>query len=309
MEECMRVFVTGASGHVGSAVVPELLKAGHRVVALARTDAAAVALEKTGSEVWRGDLGDAEGLARAASEADGVIHLAYRHDLAFSGSPDGFAEAARVDLEVTRVLGRALAGTGKPLVTTAGTAMFALHGESRWVTEDVVLPQGHRVDAENLTVGFASQGVRSAVIRLAPTVHSTLDHNGFVPMLIALARKNGFAAFVGNGENVWNAVHTLDAARLYRMVLEGTPAGSRWHAVAEEAVTFRTIAQTIGDRLGVPTKSLKPEEAPAYFGGFSAFAQLHCPASSDRTREALGWEPVQLTLVEDLKGDHYFRER
>lgn len=303
----MKVFVTGASGHIGSALVPELLKAGHAVVGLARSDPGAAALEAAGALVWKGDLSDLDGLAQAASEADGVVHLAYRHDLSLSGRPEGFAEAAQVDLEVTQALGRALEGSGKPLVTTTGTALFALRGVHHRVTEADALDQGHRVDSENYTVGLASRGVRAAVVRLAPTVHSSLDRRGFVPMLVALARRQGFAAYIGDGANVWNAVHTLDAARLYRLVLEGAQAGTRWHAVAEEAVTFRSIAQAIGDGLGLPTRSLAAEQASEYFGGFAAFARLHCWASSSQTQAALGWRPHQPSLIDDLTEGHYFR--
>jgi len=304
----MKVFVTGATGHVGSAVVPELLNAGHSVVGLARSEGAEAALKAAGAAVWRGDLGDLDGLARAATEADGVIHLAYRHDLAFSGLPQGFAEAARVDLEVVKAMGAALAGTNKPLVITSGTAILALHGEGQKVTEADFLPRGPRVDCENWAVGLAAQGVRSAVVRLAPSVHSTLDHHGFLAMLVALVRKNGFAAYVGTGDNVWNAVHTLDAARLYRLVLEGASAGTRWHAAAEEELPFRSIAEAIGAKLGLPIRSLSPEEAPGYFGGFLNFGQMNCPASSAHTRATLGWTPTHNTLLEDLALPHYFSQ-
>lgn len=304
----MRVFVTGASGHVGSAVVPELLNAGHQVVGLARSEAAEAALQAAGAKAWRGDLGDLDGLAKAASEADGVIHLAYRHDLAFGGQPDGFAAAAQVDLSAVKAMGAALAGTNKPLVITTGTALLAMHGEPRKVTEFDTLPQGPRVDCENWTVGLAPQGVRSAVVRLAPSVHSTLDHHGFLAMLVALARKNGFSAFIGTGANGWNAVHTRDAARLYRLVLEGAPAGTRWHAVAEEEVPFRSIAEAIGAQLGLPVRSLGPDEAPGYFGGFLNFGRLNCPASSAHTRATLGWAPTHNTILEDLALPHYFRQ-
>ena len=305
----MRVLVTGASGHVGSAMVPELLSAGHRVLGLARSEAAEATLKAAGAEVVRGDLGDLEGLGRAAASSDGVIHLAYRHDLAFGPHPDGFAEAARIDLAVSKALGEALKGTGKPLVTTSGTAILALHGEGRVTTEADTLPQGPRVDAENWVVGLGAQGVRSSVVRLAPSVHSTLDHHGFLAMVVALARKNGFAAYVGAGDNVWNAVHTRDAARLYRLALESGPAGHRWHAAAEQAVPFRSIAQTIGDRLGIPVRSLTQDEAPGYFGPFLRFALMNCPASSETTRRLLGWKPEHPTLLEDLAGPHYFTQR
>jgi len=302
----MRVFVTGASGHVGSALVPELLNAGHVVVGLARSESAEAVLKAAGADVWRGELGDLDGLARAASDTEGVIHLAYRHDLAFSGQPNGFAEAAQADLAAVKAIGAALGGTHKPFVVTSGTALLALHGEARKVTEADFLPGGPRVDSENWTVGLAAQGVRSAVVRLAPSVHSTLDHHGFLAMLVALARKNGFAAYVGTGDNVWNAVHTLDAARLYRLVLEGAPAGTRWHAVAEEEVPFRSIAETIGTKLGLPIRSLSRDEAPGYFGGFVNFGQLHCPALGAHTRATLSWTPTHNTLLEDLALPHYF---
>jgi nucleoside-diphosphate-sugar epimerase len=291
---------------VGSAVVPELLHAGHSVVGLARSEGAEAALKAAGAAVWRGDLGDLDGLAKAAREADGVIHLAYRHDLAFSGRPEGFAEAAGVDLAAVKAMGAALAGTNKPLVITSGTALLSLHGEARKVTEADSLPRGHRVDCENWAVGLAAQGVRSAVVRLAPSVHCTLDHHGFLAMLVALVRKNGFAAYVGPGDNVWNAVHTLDAARLYRLVLEGAPAGTRWHAAAEEELPFRSIAEAIGTKLSLPIRALSPEEAPGYFGGFLNFGQMNCPASSAHTRAALGWMPTHNTLLEDLALPHYF---
>ncbi|NNM67564.1 MAG: SDR family oxidoreductase [Spirochaetales bacterium] len=302
----MKIFVTGASGHVGSALIPELLGSGHSVVGLARSETAEKTLKAAGADVHRGDLDDLEGLAKAASAADGVIHLAYRHDLAFGGQPNGFAQAAQLDLAAVKALGTALAGTHKPLVVTSGTALFALHGKNRLVTEADFLPEGLRVDCENWAVSLASQGVRSAVVRLAPSVHSTLDHHGFLAMLVALARKNGFAAYVGTGENVWNAVHTRDAARLYRLVLEKAPAGTRWHAAAEEAVTFRSIAEAIGKNLGLTVRSLSPEEAPGYFGGFLSFGQMHCPASSTSTRTTLGWIPTHNTLLEDLALPHYF---
>jgi nucleoside-diphosphate-sugar epimerase len=306
MEDEMKVFVTGASGHVGSAVVPELLNAGHTVVGLARSEKSAAALKAAGASVWKGDLGDLDGLAKAATEAEGVIHLAYRHDLAFSGQPNGFLEAAQIDLAVVKALGAALAGTNKPLVITSGTALLAMHGEARQVTEADSLPQGPRVDCENWVVGLAGQGVRSAVVRLAPSVHSTLDHHGFLAMLVALARKNGYSAYVGTGDNVWNAVHTVDAAQLYRLALEGAPAGTRWHAAAEEAVPFRLIAEAIGTKLGVPVRSLSSEEAAGYFGGFLNFGKMHCPASSAHTRAALGWKPTHNTILEDLALPHYF---
>lgn len=302
----MKVFVTGASGHVGSAVVPALLGAGHAVVGLARSDASAAALAAAGAEVWRGDLDDTAGLARAAAASDGVIHLAYRHDLAFNGTPGGFAQAAQADLVAIKAMGGALAGSGKPFVITSGTALLALHGLGKKVTEADFLPEGPRVDCENWTVGLAGQGVRSAVVRLAPSVHSTLDRHGFLAMLVALARKNGYAAYVGAGDNAWNAVHTRDAAQLYRLVLEGAAAGTRWHAVAEEALPFRRIAEALAAKLGLPCRSLTAAEAPGYFGAFLNFGIMNCPASSAHTRSALRWTPTHNTILEDLALPHYF---
>ncbi len=302
----MRVFVTGASGHIGSAVIPELKAAGHTVVGLARSDASAAKLKAAGAEVHRGDLDDLDSLRAAAKAADGVIHLAYRHDLAFSGTPDGFVKAAAHDLLATQALGEALAGTGKPLVTTGGTAVALFLKVPGPVTEELVLPGGPRADSENTTIALAAQGVRSSVVRLAPSVHSTIDREGFLAILVGLARKNGYVAYVGEGANQWNAVNTFDAANLYRLALESAPAGSRLHGVAEGSVKFRDIAETIGKRLGMAVKSVTPEEAGAYYGPFAMFAQLNNPASSELTRKLLPWKPKHPTLLEDLAGPHYF---
>lgn len=216
----MRVFVTGASGHLGSAVVPELVRSGHHVVGLARSDTSAAALSAAGAQVHRGDLDDPAGLAAAAAAADGVIHLAFKHDAMAAGDYEG---AVAADLRVVEALGHALAGTGKPLVGTSGTLGFA--GLGRILTEADTLGTGPRVDAENAVVALAERGIRSSVVRLTPTVHSALDHHGFIPALISVARRSGVAAYVGDGANRWPAVHTLDAARLYRLALESAPAG------------------------------------------------------------------------------------
>lgn len=227
----MRVFVTGASGHIGSALVPDLLAAGHQVVGLARSEASAVALKSAGAEARRGSLDDLDVLRDAAAAADGVIHLAYKHDISFSGD---YAGAAAADLRAIEAMGAALEGSGKPLVVTSGTLLLSYAAPGRVATEDDGLPSGPRIDSENAAVALAAHGVRSSVVRLAPSVHSSLDRHGFVPILIELARKNGAAAYVGDGTSRWPAVHTLDAARLYRLALESAPAGSRLHGAADE---------------------------------------------------------------------------
>jgi nucleoside-diphosphate-sugar epimerase len=303
----MRVFVTGASGHIGSAVVAELVSAKHHVVGLARSQASADKIKAAGAEVLRGDLDDLAGLVAAAKSADGVIHLGYKHDLAFGGTPDGFVKAAEHDTRVVQTIGEAVVGSNKPFVDTSGTAQLALFGSiTRTGTEDDVVPGGPRVDGENAVIAFGQRGIRSSVIRLPPTVHSSLDHHGFVPMFVAAARKNGFAAYVGDGANVWPAVHTLDAARLYRLALESAPAGTRLHGVAEEGVAFRAIAEAIAKGLGVPAKSVSTDEAPKYLGGMAHFAQVNNPASSARTRALLRWEPTHAGLLADLAERHYF---
>lgn len=302
----MRVFVTGASGHIGSAVVPELISAGHEVIALSRSKASAAALEAAGAKVRLGDLDDLDGLREAAAASDGVIHLAYKHELSLSGSPDGFAKAAEHDLRAIMAIGDALAGTGRPFVGTGGTMLLAFSGLDRVGTEEDKMPGGPRIDSENALIALAESGVRSSVIRLAPTVHSSLDHTGFVPSLIGMARKNGFAGYVGEGANRWPALHTLDAARLYRLALELAPAGSRLHGTAEGGVPFREIAAAIGKGVGVPARSLSPAEAATSLGFLGRFAQLDNPVSNERTRELLGWRPVHAGLIADLAERHYF---
>lgn len=303
----MRVFVTGASGHIGNAVVAELVSAGHRVVGLARSDAGAAKVRAAGGEPLRGNLDDLAGVVAAARSAEGVIHLGYKHDLAFGGTPEGFVKAAQDDTRVVQAIGEALLGSNKPFVNTSGTAQLALFGGvTRTGTEADVVAGGPRVDGENAVIALGARGVRSSVIRLPPTVHSSLDHHGFVPMFIAAARKNGFSAYVGDGANVWPAVHTLDAARLYRLALESAPAGTRLHAVQDEGVAFRAIAEAIGRGLGVPVRSLTAEEAPALLGAMAHFAQVHNPTSSTRTRELLHWQPAHADLLADLADLHYF---
>lgn len=300
----MRVFVTGGSGHLGSAVVPELLGAGHQVVGLARSDASAQRLAAAGAEVYRGDLGDLDAIAKAAADSDGVIHLAYRRDLMHAGDAAGVIAAGVAVLEA---VGEALEGTGKPFVAPVGTlALWAGGIAGRLGTEDDVVESGPLAGPENATIALAERGVRASVIRLSPVVHSALDTQGFTPALIAIARDTGVAAYVGDGANRWPAVHTLDAARLFRLALESAPAGSRLHGVAEEGVPLREFAEAIGRNLGLPTASIAPEDAAGHFGFLGAFVTAHNPTSSALTRQRLGWKPVHAGLIADLDEGHYF---
>jgi nucleoside-diphosphate-sugar epimerase len=287
----MRVFVTGASGHIGSAVIPELLNNGHHVVGLARSDASAQAIATLGAEVRRGDLDDLDGLRQAASGADGVIHLAFKHEAMRTGD---FMGAIDSDLAAIQAMGDTLIATDKPFVTTGGTLMLAMGGlGGRVGTEDDQSEGGPRIDAANYTIGLAQQGVRSSVIRLAPMVHSDLDHHGFTHALIGFARENGAAAYTGDGSNRWPAANTYDIGALYRLALE-------------TAIPRKLIAETIAGQLGVETKRVTDEEAPQYLGFLAAFAGLDNPCSIDKTRELLGWEPTHPGWIEDVQQGHYF---
>ena len=300
----MQVFITGASGHVGSAVIPELLGAGHEVVGLARSDASAAAVKALGAKVHRGALDDLDSLREAVTSSDGVIHLAFKHEEMASGNFEGAIEA---DLRAIEAIGDALAGTGKSLVGTSGTLMLTFGGLGRTGTEADVLDAGPRIDAENAVIALAEREVRSSVVRLPPTVHSSLDLHGYIPTLIGIAREKGVAGYVGDGSNRWPAGHTLDAGHLYRLALEAAPAGSRLHAVGDEGVPFREIAETIGRNLDLPAVSITPEDADAYFGFLSLFVQLDNPTSSTLTQELLGWHPTHPGLIDDLDQGHYFQ--
>ncbi|HUA41462.1 MAG TPA: SDR family oxidoreductase [Streptosporangiaceae bacterium] len=299
----MRVFVTGASGHIASAVIPELVSAGHQVVGLARSDKAAETVIAAGATVHRGSLDDLDALREAAKGADGVIHLAFKHEAMVAGD---FAGAVDADMRAIEAMADALAGTGKPFVSTSGTLLLSLAGLGRVGTEADKIAAGPRIDAENTVVALAERGVRSSVIRLPPTVHSSLDHHGYVPILIAIARDKGAAGYVGDGSNRWPAVHTVDAAHLYRLALEGAPAGSRLHAVGDEGVPFRQIAEVIGRHLDVPAVSIPAEEAAAYFDFLALFVGLDNPTSSAQTQTLLDWHPRHSGLIDDLDEGHYF---
>ena len=300
----MRVFITGASGHIAAAVIPELLHHGHEVVGLARSDAAADAVAVLGAQVRRGDLDDLDGLQAAAAETDGVIHLAFKHEAMRTGD---FMGAVNADLAVTHAIGETLIGSGKAFVTTGGTLMLAMAGiTGRPGTEDDQSSGGPRADAANYTIALAQQGVRSSVIRLAPMVHSDLDHHGFTTTLISLARENGAAAYIADGANRWPAANSHDIGVLYRLALEKGTAGSTFHGVGDLGLPFKMIAETIAAKLGIEAISITQEQAPQHLGFLAGFASFDNPVTNDKTRAALGWEPTHPGWIEDVQTGHYF---
>lgn len=300
MTQAMRVFVTGATGWIGTAVLKELLGAGHRVLGMARSDASADALKARGVEVHRGDLRDPESLVAGVRATDATIHLAFHMDFS------DFSKINQIDRDAIGAMLDAMAGTNKAFVGTNGTLVVSKPGEVALETDASTAdsPLAVRLQAERLVLDAAKRGVRGCVIRLAPTVHGAGDE-GFVAMLIDIAREKKAAGYVGDGRNHWPAVHRDDAARLYRLALEGAPPGTVLHGTAEEGITMRSIAETIGKGTGVPTKSVPAAEADAHFGWMSMVVGLDNRASSDATRERLGWSPRQPGLLDDMRA-HYF---
>jgi nucleoside-diphosphate-sugar epimerase len=296
----MRVFVTGATGFIGSAIVKELLAAKHKVLGLARSDAAAVSLNAAGADVHRGSLDNLESLRSGAAAADGVIHTAFVHDFS------QFKANCETDRRAIEALGFALAGSDRPLIVTSGTALLApgqlAHEETTPLSSSNSIP---RIASEEAAALVAARGAHLSVVRLPPTVHGDGDH-GFIPFLIRLARQKGVSAYIGDGLNRWPAVHRLDAAHLYRLVLEKGASRARYHGVAEEGVPFREIARVIGGHLNVPVVSMAAREAAVHFDWFVTFAVIDNPTSSAWTQEQLGWQPTHSALIRDLDRARYF---
>jgi nucleoside-diphosphate-sugar epimerase len=296
----MRVFVTGASGWIGSAVIPELLAQGHEVLGLARSDAAAHKVATSGAEVLRGDVQDLSVLRAGAEQADGVVHLAFRHDIAWTGQ---FEEAAASDRHAIEVFGDVLTGSDGPLAVAAGVAGVRPGG----IATERDMPSGEvspRAASERAVLALAERGVRSMSVRFAPTVHGAGDH-GFIARIVDADRSHRTAGYVGAGENRWAAVHRSDAARLVRLGIEHAPAGSVLHAVGEEGVAMREIADAISRRFELPATPISPEQAGERFGFLAQFVALDMAASSSITRDLLGWEPAGPTLIDDVAHGAY----
>lgn len=297
----MKIFVTGATGFVGSAVVAELISAGYKVLGLARNEQAKKTLQFLGAEAHHGDLEDLESLTAGAKSADAVIHTGFIHDFS------RFKEVCEIDRKAIEALGNALIGTNRPLIVTSGTLVV---GGGQLATEYMLPDYEHahnpRVASEQAVDSLAEKGINVSVVRLSPSVHGDGDQHGFVPMLIDLARKSGLSAYIDKGENRWTAVHRLDAAVLYRLALQNTTPGARFHGVAEESITLKSIAEAIGSKLGLPVVSKSGQEASAHFSWFEHFAAIDGPASATETTACLNWHPRHPTLLQDLQGNVYF---
>jgi len=291
----MKVFVTGASGFIGSAIVKELLAAGHEVTGLARSDESAKAIIDAGAQVIKGDLDDLDSLKRGASTADGVIHTAFIHDFS------QYAKAAEADKAAIEAMGNALAGSDRPLIVTGG--ILGLEKENGFITENIAAPPLPRA-SEATALALANTGINASVIRLPPSVHDKGD-KGFIPFIIDTARRKNVAAYVGDGNNRWPAVHRLDAANLFRLALEKSLKGARYNAIGDEGIPMRELAEVIGKCLDLPVESISPEKAVEHFDWMGRFIVFDAPATSYKTREQLGWKPTHIGLIEDMQ-QHYF---
>ncbi len=295
----MRVFVTGATGFVGSAVVADLIAAGHNVLGLARSNAAAASLLTSGAEVHRGDLEDLDSLQSGAAATDGVIHTGFIHDFA------RFKDVCEIDGRAIAALGSAISGTDKLMLVTAGVALLASERVATEQDAGSAPSEAYPRMSEQAAAEAAALGARISVVRLSPSVHGDGDH-GFIPMLINIAREKGVSGYIGQGANRWAAVHRFDAAKLFRLALEKGSAGANYHGVAEEGIAFRGIAEAIGRGLNLPVVSISAAKAADHFGWITGFAGLDCPASSALTRAQLGWQPTQTGLLSDLEQGRYF---